>query len=106
MFSECTGPKVLNLNSAKRISKRKIRKTATAQRVLAIDGAPTETEPLADQIFDAFFTAKSQGSGMGLAISKSIVEIPLRTDMGRQRWGRGRRSASPCQRLSRKQTLP
>jgi C4-dicarboxylate-specific signal transduction histidine kinase len=34
-------------------------------------GLPTEEM---DQIFSAFFTTKPQGSGMGLAISRSIVE--------------------------------
>jgi signal transduction histidine kinase len=34
-------------------------------------GLPTEE---AEQIFSAFFTTKPQGSGMGLAISRSIVE--------------------------------
>ena len=34
-------------------------------------GLPPDT---GDQIFDAFFTTKPQGSGMGLAICKSIAE--------------------------------
>jgi signal transduction histidine kinase len=34
-------------------------------------GLPSEN---AHQIFDAFFTTKTQGSGMGLAISRSIIE--------------------------------
>ena len=34
-------------------------------------GLPTEK---ADEIFDAFFTTKPQGSGMGLTISRSIIQ--------------------------------
>jgi signal transduction histidine kinase len=34
-------------------------------------GLPQEQ---ADQIFNAFFTTKAQGTGMGLSISRSIVE--------------------------------
>lgn len=34
-------------------------------------GLPVEN---ADQIFQAFFTTKANGSGMGLAISRSIIE--------------------------------
>jgi signal transduction histidine kinase len=34
-------------------------------------GVPAEK---VDQIFDTFFTTKPQGTGMGLAISRSIVE--------------------------------
>ncbi len=38
------------------------------------DTGPGLPSGKAGQIFDAFFTTKPQGSGMGLAISKSIVE--------------------------------
>jgi signal transduction histidine kinase len=38
------------------------------------DTGPGLPQGKADKIFDAFFTTKPQGSGMGLAISKSIVE--------------------------------
>ena len=38
------------------------------------DTGPGLPVGIVDQIFSAFFTTKSQGSGMGLAISRSIVE--------------------------------
>jgi PAS domain S-box-containing protein len=38
------------------------------------DTGPGLPDGSVDQIFSAFFTTKSQGSGMGLAISRSIVE--------------------------------
>lgn len=38
------------------------------------DTGPALPHRKADRIFDAFFTTKAQGSGMGLAPSKSIIE--------------------------------
>ncbi len=42
--------------------------------ISVIDTGPGLPTGEAGQMFDAFFTTKPQGSGMGLAISKSIVE--------------------------------
>lgn len=38
------------------------------------DTGPGLPHDSADRIFEAFFTTKPQGSGMGLAICRSIVE--------------------------------
>jgi signal transduction histidine kinase len=42
--------------------------------IAVTDTGPGLTAGKEDRIFDAFFTTKPHGSGMGLAISKSIVE--------------------------------
>ena len=49
--------------------------TGDAQLLISVSdtgvGLPTEQ---ADQIFSAFFTTKDKGTGMGLPISRSIIE--------------------------------
>jgi signal transduction histidine kinase len=44
------------------------------QLMVSISDTGVGLPPQADQIFDAFFTTKPQGTGMGLRISRSIVE--------------------------------
>jgi PAS domain S-box-containing protein len=50
--------------------------TAESQRVLVAvrDSGPGLDPKTLDRLFDAFYTTKPQGMGMGLAISRSIIE--------------------------------
>jgi signal transduction histidine kinase len=57
-------------------------------------GFPVE---IADQMFNAFVTTKPQGSGMGLAISRSIVESHGSRLWASNNSGRGRLFTSLCQ---------
>ena len=43
-------------------------------RITVTDSGPGIDPKIVDRIFDAFFTTKSQGMGMGLSICRSIVE--------------------------------
>jgi signal transduction histidine kinase len=53
----------------------KSERTANGQVLISVSdtgqGLPKEK---AEQIFDAFFTTKPQGTGMGLTITRSIIE--------------------------------
>jgi hypothetical protein len=45
------------------------------QVVVAVQDSGTGLDPkIAEQIFDAFYTTKNEGMGMGLSISRSIVQ--------------------------------
>jgi C4-dicarboxylate-specific signal transduction histidine kinase len=48
--------------------------TATAVTVSITDTGPGLDSDLAERIFDPFFTTKGGGLGMGLTISRSIIE--------------------------------
>ncbi len=73
------GSRVLNVSSKRSQSEEVI--------VAVEDSGPGIDAKDFDQIFDAFFTTKSQGMGMGLAICRSIVEAH-----GGRLWASARRS--------------
>ena len=49
-------------------------KLVDSQLLRSVSDTGVGLPPEMDHIFSAFFTTKSEGSGMGLAISRSIVE--------------------------------
>src|SRR5467141_3284928 len=64
-MKDLDGSRELALNS---------RQTESEQLLVTVRDTGKGLPPQRDQIFDAFFTTKPQGLGMGLSISRSIVE--------------------------------
>jgi PAS domain S-box-containing protein len=78
MSNNPVGSRVLNVNS---------KSSQPNEVIIAVeDSGPGIEAKVLDHIFDAFFTTKSQGMGMGLSICRSIVE----SHRGRV-WAAGRR---------------
>ena len=48
--------------------------TVPALRVSIRDNGPGLTEEQEERIFDAFFTTKTKGTGLGMSIAKRLVE--------------------------------
>jgi signal transduction histidine kinase len=66
MSTVCAGPRALWVSSERGASKEVV--------ITVRDSGPGFAPGDLDRLFDAFYTTKPDGLGMGLAISRSIVE--------------------------------
>ena len=63
------------MTGARRIAFRTTRTAASEATVLVSDNGPGVPEDKLNSIFETFYTTKEQGSGLGLSIARTIVEI-------------------------------